>query len=149
MLKGPFTSQGTLFGKGSLPVVERTMAFLEERHRLIAHNIANVETRYYKAQDLPKDEFHKLLKKSINARDEKHVKVFDFFHNSDVYPDWNGTQGYRVEENGGGILRHGDNNVDIDREVTKLARNQMMYRSMSRLAKKHYDLLRATIRETP
>lgn len=148
MLAGPFTSKGTLFGKGSLPVVERHMAFLEERHRIIAHNIANVETRFYKAQDLPEDDFYRLLDKSIRARDSKHVKTFEFIHNSNVYPEWTGGEGYVLDEQGGTVLRHGDNNVDIDKEVVKMARNGMMYRTMSRLAKKNYDLLRSTIRET-
>ena len=148
MLNGPFTQKGTLFGKGSLPVTERMMAYLEERHRIIAHNIANVETRYYKNQDTPDKDFYRLLDKSIGARDHKHVKTFEFIHNSNVAPAWEGGEDYRIDEGDGGILRHGDNNVDIDREVTKLTRNQMMYRTMSRLAKKNYDLLRSTIRET-
>lgn len=149
MLAGPFTEKGSLFGKGANAVVEQKMHFLEQRHKLIVHNIANVQTRYYKAMDLPDEDFHRLLKKSIDARDTKHVKTFEMIHNSYVYPNWDGQTGFEVDEGGGGILRHKDNNVDIDKEMSKLARNQMMFKTMSRLAKKNYDLLRATVREAP
>lgn len=147
-LAGPFTQKGTLFGKGSLPVVERKLAYLEERHRVIAHNIANVETRFYKAKDLPDEDFHRLLDKSIRARENKHVKVFEMIHNSNVYGDWDGGDGFMEQDNAGEVLRHSDNNVDIDKEMLKLSRNGLMYQTMSNLAKKNYDLLRATIRET-
>jgi len=149
MFPSPFTQNGSLFSKGALPVAERMTAFLEKRHEVISHNIANVDTRYYKNQDLPVEDFNRLLEKSLRARDNRHVKTFEFIHNSNVYPDWHGSQKYRIREADGGVLRHNDNNVDIDREMSKLARNQMMFKTMSRLAKKHYDQLRATIRETP
>ncbi|MCK6439659.1 MAG: flagellar basal body rod protein FlgB [Planctomycetes bacterium] len=148
MLAGPFTEKGTLFGKGSLPVVERNLAFLEERHKLISHNIANVHTRFFKAKDLPEEDFLRLLNKSMDARDHKHVRVFEMIHNSKVYGDWDGGDGFLTEDTAGEVLRHSDNNVDIDKEMTKLARNGLMYQTMSSLAKKNYDLLRSTIRET-
>lgn len=148
MLAGPFTAKGTLFGKGALPVIENKLAYLEERHRTIAHNIANAETRYFKAKDTPDEDFHRLLEKSLRARDHKHVKVYEQIHNGKIWEEWDGGEGYMVEDTAGEQLRHSDNNVDIDKEMIKLARNGMMYQTMSNLAKKNYDLLRSTIRET-
>src|SRR5690606_24051433 len=130
--------RGTLFGKGSLAAVEHAKAFMEERHKIIASNIANVETRYYKAKDLDEDDFQRMLSKSLSERDQKHVGVFEMIHSRKSHGNWDGGTDYLVEESGGGILRHGDNNVDIDKEVAKMTRNQMMFRTMNRLAKKHY-----------
>jgi|GEM_PF-4652031 len=148
MLNGPFTQKGTLFAKGSLPVLERMMAYGEERNRIISHNIANAQTRYYKTQDTPDAEFHSLLEKSIKARDSKHVKTFEMFSNSEVYPEWQGNMHYRMHEPKQSILRHGDNDVDMDREISKLTRNHLEYQTYARLAKKQYELIRSTIRET-
>lgn len=138
-----------MFGKGSLPVIEAKLKFLESRHQVISHNIANVHTRYYKTQDLPFAEFDKMLADSLAARDEKHVKVYKEEPSWDVYTDWTERSEYRMDEPRLSIMRHGDNNVDIDREIAKLGRNTAMFQTMSGLAKKHYDLLRSTIRETP
>ena len=149
MLASPFTERGTLFAKGANPIVEHKLHYLEQRHKVIAHNIANVATPFYKAQDLPVEDFHRLLEKSIDARDRKLVKTFEYINNNRVYEHWSGENGFEHLEEGGGILRHKDNDVDIDKEMTKLARNQMMFKTMSRLAKKNYDLLRATVREAP
>jgi len=149
MFAGPFASTGTLFGKGPTPALERKIAFLEERHKVIAHNIANVHTRFYKTKDLNVGEFDQMLRESMEARDRKHVRVFEEQSNPNIYDDWADGRQFRVDEPKLSILRHGDNNVDIDREVAKMSRNQAMFKSLSRLAKKHYDQLRATIRETP
>lgn len=148
MLNGPFTQAGTLFGKGSLPVIERKLAYNEERHRVISHNIANAQTRFYKTQDTPDAEFHDLLKKSIEARDTKHVKTFEMIHGSNVQPAWHGGQHYTLHETKNSVLRHGDNDVDMDREMTKLTRNHLEYQTFARLAKKQYELIRSAIRET-
>jgi flagellar basal-body rod protein FlgB len=149
MLVGPFTSRGALFGKGSLAAVEHKMAFLEERHKVIANNIANVETRFYKTEDLPFDEFDTMLRESMNRRDEKHVKIFEMKLDRNVYQHGDPKEGFDVRNPKLSVLRHGDNNVDIDREVANLSRNEMMFKTMTTLAKKNYDLLRSTIRETP
>ncbi|MCA8938966.1 MAG: hypothetical protein KDB07_04125 [Planctomycetes bacterium] len=147
-IAGPFTQAGTLFGKGALPVIERSKAFLEERHKVIAHNIANVNTRYYKAIDLPEDDFQHLLGRAIRYRDEKPIKVFEMVHNDRVWGDWGGNDDFQRIPNNEGILRHGDNNVDIDKQVAMMSRNQMLFKTMNSLARKQYDLLRSTIRET-
>lgn len=138
-----------MFGKGSLPVVESKLRFLEERHKVISHNIANVHTRFYKTQDLPFAEFDQMLADSMAARDEKHVKVYEEQPSHEVFHDWTVPGDYRIQEPRLSVMRHGDNNVDIDREVAKLGRNTALFQTMSGLAKKHYDLLRSTIRETP
>ncbi len=149
MFVSPFTAKGTLFGKGPLPALERKISFLEERHKVIAHNIANVHTRFYKTKDLAVDEFDQMLRDSMEARDQKHVRIFEEQHAPEVYKDWSHGREFDIKHPALSAMRHGDNNVDIDREVAKMSRNQAMFKSLSRLAKKHYDLLRSTIRETP
>lgn len=141
---------GTMFNKGAAPVLERSISFLEQRHKLIAHNLANVETPYYQPVDLPVERFEQVLKRSMEARDSKHVKTFSLRDRSGVWEDEREGLHFSIDRSGSqGILRHGENSVDIDNEMAKLAENGMKYRVFSGLLKKQYSLLRDTIAERP
>ncbi|MCC6574563.1 MAG: flagellar basal body rod protein FlgB [Planctomycetes bacterium] len=135
-----------MFDKGAAPVLERAASFAEQRHRLIADNIANIETPGFIPLDLPEDEFHDVLARSLKARDEQPVRTFRLIGNRDIRDDG----GLIVRpERSGSILRHGENKVDIDQEMSRLAENGLKFRTFSTLLKKQWTLLRDTISERP
>ncbi|MCC6463869.1 MAG: hypothetical protein IT463_00860 [Planctomycetes bacterium] len=169
------TPFGTMFNKGAAPVLERALSFAEQRHKLIAHNIANVETPHYKPVDLPAETFQDVLRRSMKARDAKPVRTFSLRPRGDVWETGPGTGSnlpapYAGEDHGAegvwedqrsglhfsvrrsdaqGVLRHGENRVDIDAEMARLAENGLQYRMVGTLLKKQYQLLRDTITERP
>lgn len=88
------------------------------REKTISQNIANVDTPNYKAKKVVfKDEFSRQLK----AR-RTNPRQFEFSTGSN-----NGA--YIIEENGTTVNNNG-NNVDMDREMTALAKNQIQYRAL-------------------
>lgn len=137
----------SMFDKGAAPVLERAMSFQEQRHRLIARNIANVETPGYRPVDAPVAEFQALLRRSIAERDSRPVQVFAMQSGRDVHAGR--TLALNPVASHDGILRHGENAVDIDREAALLARNAMEFRAAASLLKKQYALIRDTISEKP
>jgi flagellar basal-body rod protein FlgB len=131
----------TMFNKGSTPVLEQALSFLEKRHQLIARNIANVETPGYTPLDLDEQGFRSMLRKSLQARDAQPVGAFQMLGGF-------GGESYHAEviKRPGG-MRNGENKVDLDNEMSLLARNAMEYRVYASVLMKKNQLLRDTIAE--
>jgi len=55
-----------LFSGGAMPVLERTAQFTAERHRVLAHNIANLSTPHFKSTDLDPESFQASLRDAID-----------------------------------------------------------------------------------
>ena len=111
-----------LFDKTNLPVINNTLDAAMLRTRVIANNIANVNTPGYRRVEVS---FEKELKNALDktrlkgyADNEKHLKLGrpDL---SDALP-----KAYKPVDP---TLASGVNNVDIDMEMAKLAESQIMY----------------------
>lgn len=98
------------------------------RSKLIASNIANVDTPGYTSKDL---KFTKILEESMNTLKMKRT---DFRHMGET-PLENGLMNEIVENPNPG--RPDGNNVDIDDEMLKLSENNIQYNvSVQLLSKK-------------
>jgi flagellar basal-body rod protein FlgB len=111
-----------LFGKTDLPVLNNTLDAAMLRSRVIANNIANVNTPGYHRADVS---FEKELKGALDKTrlrgsrtDENHLKLGSD-ELSDVKP-----KAYKPVDP---TMPSGVNNVDIDSEMAKLAETQIMY----------------------
>ena len=125
------------------------MTFLEERHRVIANNIANVNTPFYKAKTAPLSEFRDALAEAVavskrrggtplGLRDTRHV---DFAVNGmTVTP-------LEAAGNDVSVLRHDGNNVNLEREMADLADNTLLYRVMGDLLRRQFMMLSSAIKE--
>jgi len=118
---------GRLFSSGSLPALEALLRFASERQRVIAGNIANVETVGYRARDLSESGFRQEL-----AR---------VFRGHDLGPD-----ALRVGPAAdAGALKPGANNVDLEIEMAKMVRNNALHSTAASLLAHQYSLLREAI----
>lgn len=138
----------TIFSKGSLPVLEQVLYFTARRHDAIAGNIANVETPKYRAIDAPVEDFQEAMDRAIAARDERRIPVFRFEGYGDVKPRPGGGMivDY-IEAPETGILRHIENNVDIDMEMGKLVKNAMLHNLVANIMAQQFHLLQEAIAE--
>jgi flagellar basal-body rod protein FlgB len=57
-----------LTNSGSIPALERLMQFSSARHRLIAHNVANLSTPGFRPVDVSPEEFQQQLASAVQAR---------------------------------------------------------------------------------
>ena len=60
-----------MFSYGSMPVLERMVEFTGARQELIAHNIANFSTPYFKPTDLDPVQFQAQLRDAMDKRSRK------------------------------------------------------------------------------
>jgi flagellar basal-body rod protein FlgB len=129
-----------LFSKTNLPAINNTLDAAMLRSRVIANNIANVNTPGYKRTEVS---FEKELREALDRgnlqgsqTDERHLQLGrkDI---SEVKP-----QAYRPVDP---TLPSGVNNVDIDTEMAKLAETQIMYNYGVKLGQNVFRKLNAAI----
>src|SRR5690625_1045577 len=103
-------------------MLEKSLAYSTEKNRIIADNIANVDTPNYKAKKVVfKNVLASSMDKTIQNK-RTHSKHFSFRNMVD--------QSYVVRENTNTMYNHNGNNVDIDQEMAELAKNQIYYQAV-------------------
>ncbi len=100
--------------------IERYMNLLSARQRVVASNIANVDTPGYKTKDI---DFHAELAGQLGTQDPSIVEV----------------SGLRTKNDG--------NNVDMDRESRLLSENALRFAIASNLARTELQNLKNAIEE--
>ncbi len=107
------------------------------RNEAIANNLANVDTPYYKRQDVS---FEAELKKALGnskyiSMDEKVKRVDPAQIKPRPFTDYGGYS-YRLDKN----------NVDVDQENVYLAENQLRYQGLMAGIKTEFQNLQAALR---
>jgi flagellar basal-body rod protein FlgB len=100
--------------------IERYMNLLSARQKLVASNIANVDTPGYKTKDI---DFHAELSSQFDSQDPSPVEV----------------AGLKTKNDG--------NNVDMDREARLLSENALRFAVATNLARSELQTLRSAIEE--
>ena len=57
-----------VFNSTSIPLLEQVVRFSEERHKVLAGNVANIDTPGYQPRDLPVEKFQQALQDAIASR---------------------------------------------------------------------------------
>jgi len=130
---------------GTIPVLEKTLAFVEARNKMLAENIANITTPGYRARQLDVGAFQAALREAVARRapgEELVLKAGDEFSVGrggllSVTPS---------EEPAENLLFHDGTNARIERQMAQLAENTMMNRAAAELLKKALDGLQKAIR---
>ncbi|SFA77762.1 flagellar basal-body rod protein FlgB [Lentibacillus halodurans] len=108
---------------GSFQTLEHSLKYASAKNRAISNNIANVDTPGYKAKDV---EFKNVLNNELNASfnakrtDSKHLP-FDRL---------NADQSLQTVSRQNTEYNHNGNNVDVDKEMAELAKNQIYYQAL-------------------
>ena len=113
------------------PIHDKTMVLLEKslqlhskRHSMITSNIANRETPGYRAQDLV---FEKQLENALHADRPGHLRTTNARHYDGVQREpLELVQGQQINSFNPDPRMDG-NTVNLDKEMAKLAENQLMY----------------------
>lgn len=121
----------------SLTRLERALDYSSKRNQVITNNIANVDTPFYKAKDVVfKTHLQQAMEKQLdNIR--THPKHFKFSSNLEPY---------QIITDNNTIFNHNGNNVDMDKEMANLAKNQIYYRAVTDFVSGKFNTLRNVIR---
>lgn len=138
-----------LFNYGSTPVLERMVQFTGARQELIAHNIANLSTPYFKPIDLDPRQFQAQLRDALDQRSRKPnpMRRTMELRSSDQVRVRGGRVEYRPGKKNENVLFHDQNNRDVDRIMQDLVENTLAHRTSIELLKSQFDILRTAIRE--
>lgn len=138
-----------MFNSGAMPVLERLVQFTGARHGVIADNIANLSTPYYRPKDLSIEKFQKQLRRAVDQRratptpTEGELRLTDTrefrFHDDRLE-----AHAQPLDEN---IMFHDRNNRDLERIMQDLAENTLAHNAGMELLKSEFDLLKMAIRE--
>ncbi len=128
-----------LFNSGSMPVLEKLLAFTDARHKLLTESIANLNTPNYQPTDLDPRKFQAALRRAIEQRRRGDSPQRD--------PLKIDADALRPETRNENILFHDRNNRDLERIMQDLAENTMAHRTGIELLKNQFEMLKIAIRE--
>lgn len=122
----------------SLKVLEKLLDFSVANQKVISKNIANVTTVNYKREEL---KFDNILEDELSAdlklTNSKHIP---FAGNNADQVNYQTTKDASTENNSG------FNNVDINKEMSDLAENSIMFRFGSKKINSYFQTLQNVIR---
>lgn len=138
----------SLFNRGSVPALERMMAFTEERHQVLANNVSNFDTVDYKIKDLSLPKFQEALREAVDKRDRRGSAA-----KLEVEPSrqvrWNRDGHLQVrpsEIENSNILFHDKNNRFVEKQMSEMAKNSSQHNAMSEMLRQQYEVLSMAIR---
>lgn len=135
---------------GSLPALAATMRFAGQRQRLLAHNVANLETPDFRPIDVDPGHFQRELASAIDrrrARTGGGHGALEFGRTKQLEPGEGGALVLKPRTASGNILFHDRNNRDLERTMQDVVENVTAYRVASELLRARGGVLRAAITE--
>ena len=140
---------GDLTNSGAIPTLELMARFAGGRQRIIAHNIANLDTPNFLPLDVSPTEFQKALGKAVDARrqttGEAGPLAFKGTAQVSVRPD--GGLALTPGTPSGNILFHDRNNRDLEGLMAQQAENAGVFRTSIELLRSRYGIIQAAISE--
>jgi len=137
----------TMFSRGSIPALEAILHYSTARHKAIANNLANVETLGYRAVDVSEKGFEAALARAFDRQRESATGVFEMEEARGLRPTRSGLEFKLFESADAGILRHLENNVDLDLELGKMVKNAGLHNLSASLLAHEFAMLRTAISE--
>lgn len=126
-----------IFG-GTIHRLERSLDFASAKNQTISSNISNIDTPNYKAKDISfKDILTDASSQTIetNRTHSKHIPLDQNTQSSPEIITKNNTS-----------YNHNGNNVDVDKEMADLAKNQIYYQALVDRINGKFGSLQSVIR---
>jgi flagellar basal-body rod protein FlgB len=130
---------------GAIPTLEATLRFAGARQAIINHNIANLETPYFRPKDASPRKFQQALSRAIESRRESGGGMsgdLEFDPTPEMRIDPSGQMQLSPTTASGNILFHDHSNSDLERLMQANTENAAVYRMASELLRGRYQQLR-------
>lgn len=133
-----------LHNAGAMPALEMTMRFAAQRQRLLAHNIANIDTPNFIQKDVSVGAFQETLDEAIRDRRMRTGGMHSDLEWEESRELKRGERGglvLRPESTGSGVLFHDRNNRDIERLLQALAETTGAFKTASELYRNQRNII--------
>ncbi|MDR1179061.1 MAG: flagellar basal body rod protein FlgB [Spirochaetales bacterium] len=133
------------FGK-TMDLLHRSMDVGVLRHKVLANNVANVDTDHFKRSDVT---FESALKAAL---DSERPRGFPTHRPDSDKPDFAKQRvDYRTVKpkkvlDFQSVSKNNGNNVDPEVEASLVLHNQLMYQLMTQVANSHYNQIKLVLR---
>jgi len=127
------------------------------RHEALSNNIANVSTPEYKRKDVnfidALNDNLRMIKEKNGGQNSNSVRLAKTNINHTDFSSrnsrlrFNGTTTFKVTDQNNTSYRNDDNNVDIDAEMAKLAKNNLYYNTIAQRISGKFSLLQEVIQK--
>jgi flagellar basal-body rod protein FlgB len=134
-------NDGILFDK-TMQVTAQALNLRSRKHDLIVSNLANADTPGYKAFDLLVEQS---LQKQAGAANQLALEVTHAGHLQGSAGASPNPEPKIIRTPEPDNLRGDGNTVDMDREMSNLAANQLLYRASAQIMAKKFQMLRNVI----
>jgi flagellar basal-body rod protein FlgB len=124
-----------LLNQGPLPLLEQELSFTDARQKVIADNIANVDTPGYQQKDLSVETFQSMLQEKVEQQESASPGSVRF---DDIESE--------VENPTAGILSHDGNNRSMEQMMTDNAKNALMHNLVVELLRQQYQTLNEALK---
>ncbi|MZH05774.1 MAG: flagellar basal body rod protein FlgB [Nitrospinae bacterium] len=131
-----------LFSNTAPKVMRKSLDLLSTRQNLISSNIGNLDTPGYTASDI---DFQGQLREALGSKGQLKLRATDERHYGPKTSNISSLKPEPFEEED--AAKSNGNNVDVDKEMAKLAENQIVYNATIQLMLKRGSTVRAAITE--
>lgn len=133
-----------IIGGKTISALEQTAAFTEARQKVIAENIANVDTPGYRHKQVDAGSFQQALAQALDASPgDALAKV----SSDQVQYNEAGSMVLRPDtEPADNVMFHDGTNGQIERDMTEMSRNQILNQVSVDMLRHHYQMLQTAIR---
>ncbi|GMU23633.1 MAG: hypothetical protein AMXMBFR13_37110 [Phycisphaerae bacterium] len=137
-----------LINSGSLPALEKTLAFTQARHRVLTENVANIDTPEYRTKHLDPQAFQRSLREAMgDRRAAGGTGPLELSGTDQVRQDADGRLVIEAsEEPPENVLFHDGTNTRVERQMAMLAENAMMHQAVTELLRGRFEGLLKAIR---
>lgn len=125
-----------MLNQDSQPVLEQLLQFTAARHKVLAENIANIDTPNYRQKDLSVERFQQMMQERLERRASEPAESVSF---DDI-------QGELTNPNDG-ILFHDGNNRSAEQLMSDFAKNALMHNMAVEMLRKQYSMMEMALKE--
>lgn len=131
-----------LFGSTNIPVLAEVLNFAQARHTVLAGNVVNVNTPGYRLRDLSETAFQEKLQEAIRLSQSTAQPVSPGLAHTEP-----GDPLREVRRSLENIIYHDDTNIDLEKQITEINKNQILHNFALTVMTDQFRLLESAISE--
>jgi flagellar basal-body rod protein FlgB len=135
-----------MLGGSNLPALERSLQYMSARQRLLAGNLANIETPGFRPTDVSPAAFQGALRDALDQDRMDRQGSLQFDESAPVAFSESGTE-LKPQVLAENIMFHDGNDRSLERLMQKMQENVYSFRMASQLMRNQFEMINSAIRE--